>query len=67
MMFGSPLQLFAWLISHQLAVLFSHNKPATNNWPAVFFSENKSATPITHQPNEQAVSLMTKISQAKKF
>jgi hypothetical protein len=59
-MFGSALLLFAWFISHQLAVLFSHNKPATNT-PAVFFSENKLATVITHQPNEQAVSL------AKKF
>jgi hypothetical protein len=25
--------LFAWLISHQPAVLFSRNKPATNNQP----------------------------------
>jgi hypothetical protein len=29
------LALFAWLISHQPAVLFSHNKPATSNQPAV--------------------------------
>jgi hypothetical protein len=34
--------LFAWLIGHQPAVLFSQNKPA----PA-----------ISHQPNEQAVKL----------
>jgi hypothetical protein len=47
--------LFAWLISCQPAVLFSHNKPATNNQPAVLFSQNKSAPVISHQPNEQAV------------
>jgi hypothetical protein len=35
--------LFAWIISHQPAVLFSHNKPATNNQPAVLFSQNKPA------------------------
>jgi hypothetical protein len=42
--------LFAWLISHQPAVLFSHNKPATSNQPAVLFSQNKPA-PATSQPN----------------
>jgi hypothetical protein len=31
--------LFVWLISHQ---------------PAVFFSQNKPAPAISHQPNEQA-------------
>jgi hypothetical protein len=46
--------LFAWLISHQPAVLFSHNKPATSNQPAVLFSQNKSAPAISHQPTEQA-------------
>jgi hypothetical protein len=46
--------LFAWLISHQPAVLFSHNKPATSNQPSVLFSQNKSAPAISHQPNEQA-------------
>jgi hypothetical protein len=46
--------LFAWLISHQLAVFFSHNKPATSNQPVVFFSQKKSAPAISHQPNEQA-------------
>jgi hypothetical protein len=46
--------LFAWLISHQPVVLFSHNKPATSNQPAVLFSQNKSAPAISHQPNEQA-------------
>jgi hypothetical protein len=30
--------LLAWLISHQPAVLFSHNKPATSNQSAVLFS-----------------------------
>jgi hypothetical protein len=46
--------LFAWLISHQPAVLFSQNKPATSNQPAVLFSQNKPAPAISHQPNEQA-------------
>jgi hypothetical protein len=35
-------------------VLFSHNKPATNNQPAVLFSQNKPAPAISHQPTEQA-------------
>jgi hypothetical protein len=47
--------LFAWLISHQPAILFSHNKPATSNQPTILFSQNKSAPAISHQPNEQAV------------
>jgi hypothetical protein len=46
--------LFAWLISHQPAVLFSHNKPATSNQPAVLFSQNKPAPAISHQPTEHA-------------
>jgi hypothetical protein len=46
--------LFAWLISHQPAVLFSQNKPATSNQPAVLFSQNKLAPATSHQPNEQA-------------
>jgi hypothetical protein len=46
--------LFAWLISHQPAVLFSQNKPAISNQPAVLFSQTKSARAISHQPNEQA-------------
>jgi hypothetical protein len=49
--------LFAWLISHQPAVLFSHNKPATSNQPAVLFSQNKPAPGISHQPTEQAEGL----------
>jgi hypothetical protein len=47
--------LFAWLISHQPAVLFSQNKSATNNQPTVLFSQNKPAPAISHQPTEQAV------------
>jgi hypothetical protein len=46
--------LFVWLISHQPAVIFSQNKPATSNQPTVLFSHNKSAPAISHQPNEQA-------------
>jgi hypothetical protein len=45
---------FVRLISHQPAVLFSQNKPATSNQPAVLFSHSKSAPAISHQPNEQA-------------
>jgi hypothetical protein len=48
------LSPFVRLISHQPAVLFSQNKPATSNQPAVLFSQNKSAPAISHQPNEQA-------------
>jgi hypothetical protein len=47
--------LFAWLISHQPAVLFSQNKPAISNQPAVLFSQNKPAPAISHQPTEQAI------------
>jgi hypothetical protein len=54
---GLICPLFVWLISHQPAVLFSRNKPATSNQPAVLFSQNKSAPAISHQPNEQAVEL----------
>jgi hypothetical protein len=46
--------LFAWLISHQPAVLFSQNKSATSNQPTVLFSQNKPAPAVSHQPNEQA-------------
>jgi hypothetical protein len=45
--------LFAWLISHQPAVLFSQNKSVTSNQPAVLFSQNKPAPAISHQPTEQ--------------
>jgi hypothetical protein len=47
--------LFAWLISHQTTVLFSQNKPATNNQSAVLFSQNKPASAISHHPNKQAI------------
>jgi hypothetical protein len=47
--------LFAWLISHQPAVLFSHNKSATSNQPAILFSQNKPAPATNHQPNEQTL------------
>jgi hypothetical protein len=58
MLTASPFcDLFVWLISHQPAVLFSQNKPATRNQPTVLFSQNKSAPAISHQPNEQAVGL----------
>jgi hypothetical protein len=54
-MFTHPeFALFAWLISHQPALLFSRNKPATSNQPAVLFSQNKPAPAISHQPTEQA-------------
>jgi hypothetical protein len=46
--------LFAWLISHQPVVLFSQNKPVTNNQPTVLFSQHKSAPATNHQPNEAA-------------
>jgi hypothetical protein len=45
--------LFAWLISHQPAVLFSQNKSATSNQPVVLFSQNK---PATSQPNRLSMS-----------
>jgi hypothetical protein len=48
------MNMFAWLISHQPAILFSHNKSATSNQPAVLFSQNKPAPGISHQPTEQA-------------
>jgi hypothetical protein len=51
---GTIFALFVWLISHQPAVLFSQNKPATNNQPAVLFSQNEPAPTTSHQPNEQA-------------
>jgi hypothetical protein len=51
--------LFVRLISHQPAVLFSQNKPATSNQPTVLLSHNKPAPVISHQPNEQAVKLRT--------
>jgi hypothetical protein len=52
--------LFAWLINHQPAVLFSQNKPATSNQPAVLFSQNKLVLAISHQPTVHAVIQWTK-------
>jgi hypothetical protein len=49
--------LFAWLISHQPAVLFSHNKSATSNQPAVLFSQNKLAPAISQQNRLQGKNL----------
>jgi hypothetical protein len=49
--YPTTIALFAWLISHQPAVLFSHNKSATSNQSAVLFSHNKPAPAISHQPN----------------
>jgi hypothetical protein len=34
--------------------IFSQNKPATSNQPAILFSQNKPAPAISHQPTEQA-------------
>jgi hypothetical protein len=48
------LALFAWLISHQPAVLFSQNKSVTSKHTAVLVSQNTPAPDISHQPNEQA-------------
>jgi hypothetical protein len=52
--------LFAWLISHQPAVLVSQNKPATSNQPTMLFSQNKSAPAISHQPNEHVANQKTR-------
>jgi hypothetical protein len=43
--------VFARLISHKSAVLFSQNKPVTGNQAAVLFSQNKPA-PAISQPNK---------------
>jgi hypothetical protein len=50
----STVATFAWLISHQPAVLFSQNKLAIINQRTVFFSQNKPASVISNQPNEHA-------------
>jgi hypothetical protein len=44
------IALFVWLISHQTAVFFSQNKPATSNQPAVLFFQSK-PVPVMRQPN----------------
>jgi hypothetical protein len=47
-----------WLISHQPAVFFSHNKSTISNQLAVLFSQNKSAPAIGHRPNEEAAEFL---------
>jgi hypothetical protein len=44
--------LFSWFISHQLTVLFSQNKPATSNHPAV-----QHQPPATSQTNMLLISI----------
>jgi hypothetical protein len=51
--------VFAWLINHQPAVLFSKNKPTTN----ISLLEQISTS---HQPNEQAVKDRRKNKRRKK-
>jgi hypothetical protein len=48
----APVSLFAWLISHQPAVLFSQNKSVTSNQQYFSLSTNQ------HQPNEHAEKLV---------
>jgi hypothetical protein len=43
------MSVFAWLISHQPAVLSSQNKSATTNQPAVLFFQNEPVPTISHQ------------------
>jgi hypothetical protein len=42
--------------------LFSQNKPATSDQPAVLFSQNKPAPAISHQSNELAVDQTVNLS-----
>jgi hypothetical protein len=53
---------FAWLVSHQPTVLFSHNKSAVSNQAAVRFSQNKPTPAINHQSNEHACGYYTSLS-----
>jgi hypothetical protein len=67
-------RLFAWLINHQPAVLFSHNKPPTET-TAVLFSQKRPAPAIGHRSTEPAdqvrstinSGLMLAISEKKLF
>jgi hypothetical protein len=59
--------LFAWLISHQPAELFSQSKSTTSSQPAVLFSQNKPAPAISHQPNEMDVHSNTKEGDGRGF
>jgi hypothetical protein len=54
---GMTWQLAPHSLSHQPAVLFSHNKQATSNQPAVLFSHNKPAPVISHQPSARVCCL----------
>jgi hypothetical protein len=51
--------VFAWLINHQPAVLFSQDKPATSKQPSVLFSQNKPTPAISHQPSDPTPSPIT--------
>jgi hypothetical protein len=42
---------------------FLSDQPATRNQPTVFFSQNKSAPAISHQPNEQAANVVYFLNQ----
>jgi hypothetical protein len=53
--------LFAWLISHQSAVLFSQNKPTSSNQPTVLFLSEQTS----HQPSEHADDLFDRFPRAR--
>jgi hypothetical protein len=53
--FNRKRALFVWLISHQAAVLFSQNKPATST----FLSKQ---TSISHQPPAKRTYVTSEIS-----
>jgi hypothetical protein len=44
-------------LTYQPPVLFSQNKSATINQSTVFFSQNKPAPAVSHQPSEQAAEI----------
>jgi hypothetical protein len=53
---AQALTLFVWLISNQPTVLFSQNKPATNNQPAYFsLGTNQHQLSVTSQTNRLTV------------
>jgi hypothetical protein len=49
--------LFVWLISHQPAVLFSQNKPATSNEPTILFLSEQISISQTNMPRCTSCSL----------
>jgi hypothetical protein len=49
------VQCCCGLMRHQPALFFSQNKSATSNQPTVLFSQNKPAPAVSHQAIEQAV------------